>query len=187
MQHVAAARLSANARTSSPTTPGASVTSASVSSARRSAAGRSDSSGSRSLGRPRWETSTSRAPRVAQLLDRRQRRADPGVVRDRAVLERDVEVDPDQHPLVRRRRPGPPVSSQQPLHEVSDAVGVSPLVVVPGDDLDHRPVHHRSQLRVEDRRRRVLDDVRGDDRILGVEEQMPFSGPLGGGCLQRRR
>ena len=33
-----------------------------------------------------------------RVLDRRQRRADPRVVRDRAVLDRDVEVDADQHP-----------------------------------------------------------------------------------------
>ncbi len=64
-QYVAAAtRLSENARTSSPTTPGASVTSAVVSSDRRSAAGRSDSSGSRSAGRPRCEAMTRRAPRA---------------------------------------------------------------------------------------------------------------------------
>ena len=35
----------------------------------------------------------------AQLLDRRQRGADPQVVRDGPVLERDVEVHPDQHAL----------------------------------------------------------------------------------------
>ena len=67
--------------------------------------------------------------------------------------------------------PGPRASSQQSLDEVRDAVGVAPLVVVPGDDLDHRPVHHRGQLRVDDRGGGVLDDVRGDDRVLGVLEQ----------------
>ena len=36
---------------------------------------------------------------LAQQLDRRQRRPDPRVVGDAAAVERDVEVDPDQHPL----------------------------------------------------------------------------------------
>ena len=43
--------------------PGASVTSAPVSSASRLAAGLRDSSGSRSFGRPRWDTRIRRAPR----------------------------------------------------------------------------------------------------------------------------
>jgi hypothetical protein len=36
---------------------------------------------------------------VAELLDRRQRRPDACVVSDRTVVERNVEVDPDKHPL----------------------------------------------------------------------------------------
>ena len=52
----------------------------------RSPTGRSDSSGSRSFGRPRCETSTSAAPRSRSSVDRRQRRADARVVRDRPVL-----------------------------------------------------------------------------------------------------
>ena len=37
---------------------------------------------------------------LAQRLDRRQRGPDPRVVGDPAALERNVEVDPDEHPLV---------------------------------------------------------------------------------------
>src|SRR3712207_9186746 len=44
----------------------------------------------------------------------------------------------------------------------------APLVVVPRDDLDQAALEHRRELRVEDRRERRLDDVRGDDRVLGV-------------------
>ena len=36
---------------------------------------------------------------LAEFLDRRQRGADAGVVGDRAVIERDVEVDADEDPL----------------------------------------------------------------------------------------
>ena len=39
-------------------------------------------------------------PTGPQLLDRRQRRPNPSVVGHRAIVERDVEVDPDEHPLV---------------------------------------------------------------------------------------
>ena len=38
-------------------------------------------------------------PSIAELLDRRQRRPDACVVGDRAVVERNVKVDPDKHPL----------------------------------------------------------------------------------------
>ena len=41
-----------------------------------------------------------------EVADRRQRRADAGVVGDLAVLQRDVEVDPHEDALA-RRRPGP--------------------------------------------------------------------------------
>ena len=54
--------------------------------------------------------------------------------------------------------------------EVDEPVGVAPLVVVPGDDLDLGLVDHAGQRRVEDRRVRGLDDVGGDDRVLAVGE-----------------
>ena len=93
------ARLSANALTSSPTT-----------------AGRQRDVGAGQLGQPvggrpqrqlglvilrapQVRDEDDARPSVAQLLDRRQRRPDPRVVGDRAVVERDVEVDPDKHPL----------------------------------------------------------------------------------------
>ena len=60
----------------------ASATSSPSSSLSRSAAGRSDSSGSRSFGRPRWAASSEPRALLAQLLQRRQRRPDAGVVGD---------------------------------------------------------------------------------------------------------
>ena len=121
---------------------------------------------------------------AAQLLDRRDRRADAGVVGDRAIVQRHIEVDPDKHPLaieIAEVGQGP---HEQLLDELHDPVGVAPLVVVPGDDLDHRPVHDRGQLRVDDRRGGVLDDVGGDDRVLGVGQQALQRAAVGGG-LQR--
>ena len=41
-------------------------------------------------------STTSAAPAVEQEPDRRQRRANPRVVRDAPVVERDVEVDADE-------------------------------------------------------------------------------------------
>ena len=41
------------------------------------------------------------APPLEQVLDGRQRGPDAGVVGDLAVLDRDVEVDPDQDALAR--------------------------------------------------------------------------------------
>ena len=62
--------------------------------------GRSENSGSRSFGRPRWATQHEPRALLAQLLERRQRRADARVVGDAAVLvQRDVEVDPDEDAL----------------------------------------------------------------------------------------
>src|SRR3954447_3017449 len=53
--------------------------------------------------------------------------------------------------------------------EGDEAVGVAPLVVVPGDDLD-QVAAHLGELRVEDALVRVGDDVAGDDLVLDVLE-----------------
>src|SRR3954447_8816902 len=59
---------------------------------------------------------------------------------------------------------------QHLLRNVDAAIRVAPLVVVPGEELHECPVDHLGLLGVEDRGVRVGDDVRGDDRILGVLE-----------------
>src|SRR3954452_11829306 len=53
--------------------------------------------------------------------------------------------------------------------EGHEAVGVAPLVVVPGDDLD-QVAAHLGELRVEDALVRVGDDVARDDLVLDVLE-----------------
>ena len=121
---------------------------------------------------------------AAKLLKRWHRRPNPGVVADPPIGDRHVEVDPDEHPLVveltqiaQRSSDSALLPRLGSLHrsaalelldEIDDPGRVAPLVVVPRHDLDHRAVHHHRQLRVDDRRRRVLDDVRGDDLVLGV-------------------
>ncbi|TFY55583.1 hypothetical protein EVG20_g9264 [Dentipellis fragilis] len=52
--------------------------------------------------------------------------------------------------------------------EIAHALGVAPLVVVPGDELDEVGVERDAGGRVEDGRVRVADEVGGDDRVLGV-------------------
>ena len=48
---------------------------------------------------PRCAVTTTRAPRVGELLDRRHAGPDPAVVGDPAAVERDVEVGADEDPL----------------------------------------------------------------------------------------
>ena len=59
----------------------------------------STSGRARPSGRPRWATTTTRAPCVGEGLDRRHAGPDPAVVGDGASVERDVEVRADQDPL----------------------------------------------------------------------------------------
>ena len=66
-----------------------------------------------------------------------------------------------------------PACSQDPLHQVHQAVGVAPLVVVPGDDLDHRALDHRGQFESTIEENGDCDDVGRDDRVLGVAAGCP--------------
>jgi len=61
---------------------------------------------------------------------------------------------------------------EQALAEVDDAVGVTPLVVVPGADLDPVAVEDLGEAGIEDRRVRIVDDVDRDDRVDGVLEDV---------------
>src|SRR5271165_1869069 len=190
---------SVSALTSSPTTAGASVTFASVSSLSRSATGAIDRRSSRTpFGRPRWETSTSLAPRarsssivlsddtirVSSLTTTSPSGSVPsGTLKSTRTSTRLPRTSRSSmllnvlHPsAVRSASPHrPPVRacpgpapSQNPLRQIHQAVGVAPLVVVPRDDLEHRAVQHGRQLRVDDRREGRCDDVARDDRVLGV-------------------
>ena len=183
-QHVARARaVEPCARPPGPTTAGASATSEPSNSTepRRDRGHRERRVDS--LRPPQVRDEHQRRAALAQQLDGRQRAANPRVVLDLAVGERDVEVDPHQHPLplhgcipdarlVEAQR-GPDRRRLRLEHlrgQLDAAVRVAPLVVVPGDHLDQPPVDHHRLAGVEDRRVRVLDDVGGDDRVLGVGE-----------------
>lgn len=54
--------------------------------------------------------------------------------------------------------------------EVQDTAGVSPLVVVPGDQLDEVVVEGDTSLGIEDGRGGVTVQVRGDNVVLSVGE-----------------
>ncbi len=90
------------ARAAAPTVSEAKPTGWPRTSPRRADTGRREyfSSGT-PFGRPRWATTTTRAPASRQPADGRRRRADPPVVRDGrrggGVVEWDVEVAADEH------------------------------------------------------------------------------------------
>src|SRR5437870_2621025 len=50
--------------------------------------------------------------------------------------------------------------------EVGTAAAVAPLVVVPGDDLHHRPAEHHRARRVDDRGARVTPEVGRYERLV---------------------
>ena len=179
--------------TSGPTTAGAWRTGQPVSSASRRVTGAIENRGSRPSGRPRCDTSTSRASCSRRSLERRQRGADARVVGDRArlavALERHVEVDPHERAapvepdvadrLLRERRACRAGNCHLVLGERglrgADLLGqldqparVAPLVVVPGDHLHERAVGDHRELRVEHRRVGRLVDVGRDDRVVRV-------------------
>src|SRR5712692_1378459 len=66
--------------------------------------------------------------------------------------------------------------------QVDDAAGVSPLVVVPGDDLHQIAVHHLGESRVDDGAVRIAQHVARHHRIGGVFEN-PLQLSLRG-CFQ---
>ena len=56
------------------------------------------------------------------------------------------------------------------LHQTHDHVGVTPFVVVPGDQLDEVVVEHDAGSLVEDARVRVADEILRDDLVARVGE-----------------
>jgi len=65
------------------------------------------------------------------------------------------------------------------FHDVDGAIRVTPLVVIPTDDLHGLALRHRAQ-RVENARMRIADDVAADDRLVAVGQDA-LQGALGGG------
>ena len=114
-------------------------------------------------------------PRSSASLNGRQRRRDARVVGDRAVLDRDVEVDaheraPTRADRSRSAKPNtwPSVCSgyKHSLQQIDAAARVSPLVVVPRQHLDEVAVHHLGVVGVDDRRMRVAAEVDRHERRL---------------------
>ena len=66
-----------------------------------------------------------------------------------------------------------------------EPAAVAPLVVVPGDVLDHVALDHDRPFGHEDARVRVADDVAGDERVGRVLDD-PLERPLGGAPAWRR-
>ena len=63
--------------------------------------------------------------------------------------------------------------------EVDNTVGVTPLVIVPGDQLDERRADLDTSIGVEDGRVVVAGEIGGDDLLLGVADDTLVGG-LGG-------
>ena len=179
------------ASTSSPTTAGASATSAPSSSPRRSATGFIDRLGSGPL--------AGRGARRARSGPPARAAARSSAGSPRSACRRRSAPSSGTFRSARSRTRLPPASASRTLAfastaalradggrledlagELDAAVRVSPLVVVPGEDLDHVALEHHRLARVEDRRVRVADDVGRDDRVLGVGED-PLERALGGG------
>src|SRR5207244_1375714 len=79
----------------------------------------------------------------------------------------------------RTRRPGLAEASTDQERDVAHPVRETPLVVVPGEDLAERVVHDPRELGVEDRGVGRAVEVRGNERLLAVEEDA-LERPLGG-------
>src|SRR5204863_350669 len=69
------------------------------------------------------------------------------------------------------------------LRQLRHAAGVAPLVVVPADELEEVLVELDAAARVEDRGAAVVDEVAGDDLVLGVAQDALEVGL--GGLLHR--
>src|SRR5437867_363301 len=64
--------------------------------------------------------------------------------------------------------------------QVGDAAAVAPFVVVPADDLHHRPVEDHGRLGVDDRRPGIAPEVGGDERLVAhAEDALELAGGRG--------
>ena len=125
---------------------------------------------------------------LEQQVDGRERGPDPRVVGDLAVRKRDVEIDAHEDPLVRDLRVadghlvhGRSDRDGQARRHVGDQIGdpaaVAPLVVVPGDDLDHRVPEDHRRLGVDEIELRLSPLKSIDTRCSSDTPRIPLSGP----------
>src|SRR5712692_7481037 len=66
--------------------------------------------------------------------------------------------------------------------EIGDAAGVAPLVVVPGEDLDHRATYDHRRETIDDRRMRIASQIGRDQWLLAVIQNTLKR--AGGCCLK---
>src|SRR5690606_9101057 len=121
---------------------------------------------------------------IDETVERCQRRADASVILDHAVTDWDVEIAADDYALPSQSAEGLDSENYHSqmfssggcwcletcgdvLSQVDQAVGVTPLVVVPGRELD-LVANYTGQISIEDRRVRIGNDVTGDDWVFGV-------------------
>src|SRR5680860_27821 len=139
------------------------------------------------LGLPRWAHTTTRAPAsLRALMVGNEARTRPSSV---MVVSASCGTFRSQRTKTRLPRRSPAAIRSSAVFigyserladvrdQVDEAAGVAPLVVVPADDLGHVAVDV-GQAGVEDARCRVGDDVRRDDRVLGVGQD-PLQRALG--------
>src|ERR1700693_2005298 len=166
----------------SPTTSDASRTSASSRLLSLAAMGpRRAPSSIRPLGRPRWVTMTTRAPRDRSA----------SMVGTASRIRRSSTTAPSRIGTLKssRRRTRLPWTSMssmvslfsasilEPLQpgrdqidQVDDAAGIAPFVVVPGEHLDGVIAEHHGRRRVEDRRVRVVEEVHRHQLLIAHRE-----------------
>src|SRR5450631_248268 len=129
------------------------------------------------LGLPRWAHTTTRAPAsLRALMVGTEARTRPSSVMApwpssgtfRSLRTR-TRLPPSPPAAIRSVTVLIAVSQRRADEDaqIDQTAGVAPLVVVPADDLGHVAVDV-GKTGVEDARRRVGDDVTGDDRVLGV-------------------
>src|SRR6266550_3045858 len=170
--------------TRGPTESSRSCTSRLVSSARRFATGASESLASVPLGRPRWETSPSDAPpsmsalRVGSAARIRVSSAtspfSSGTLKSTRTRTRFPRTSASRMVRLSNAAAVLAASGDRDAHlrgdeldDVGEAARVAPLVVVPGNDLDHVAQDDRVQP-ADDRRVRVALQIARDERLLGV-------------------
>src|SRR4030095_13089273 len=136
---------------------------------------------------------------IDAVTQRGERRGDAGVIGDTTVLEGDVEVHSQEDAFPGEVDLRDAELGQSELQrsghvpdEVPHAAGVTPLVVVPGQDLHEVAVHHRGGGQIYDRRVGIAVEVHGHQFLVGGVENA-LERPARGGAegvvhlLRRRR
>src|SRR4249919_2389563 len=145
------------------------------------------------FGRPRWLASTSRAPALRSVaivgMDARMRESSEtlpsasGTLKSTRTKTRFPAtstsriVSLSMAASVPRPSGGDGQTGRHVGDEVRDAAAVAPLVVVPGDHLDHVPAEDHGRLGVDDRGARVALEVHRHERFVrDAEDALEWAG-----------